>query len=204
MIEFNGRVETSSHIRDRLFWFSSRHSEDLWMRQNGLQRASNIKSPNLFAPLPSQRVEKEARDRCSGVYRLFECRDMQGWICGLTNRRISISSRSPESRHLSPIGMARAIKVRGMTYADFVEAWFKSPRRRVGIHLPAACAPQTLPLKAGSLPTGRQEGAQYKRKSPYREAPSLRGGHNRHSGGEAVRSQSLECGSLGYGNRHVQ
>ena len=39
---------------------------------------------------------------------------------------------------------------------------------------PVSRALEGLPLKAGSLPTGRQEGAHYKRKVPSREATPFR------------------------------
>jgi len=39
---------------------------------------------------------------------------------------------------------------------------------------PVSPALEGLPLKAGSLPAGRQEGAQYRSKMPYREATPFR------------------------------
>ena len=41
----------------------------------------------------------------------------------------------------------------------------------LGIPLAGTC-PASPALQAGSLPTGRQEGAQYETRLPYREAPA--------------------------------
>jgi hypothetical protein len=50
--------------------------------------------------------------------------------------------------------------------------------------VPRKSALAGLPLKVGSLPAGRQEGAQYRRKLPYREAKPFRAWlHSLHAGG---------------------
>jgi D-alanine-D-alanine ligase len=139
MIEFNGRVEPLPISEIDYSGFPADIPKICGYEAKWITESVEYKESKPVCPAPvTIELKKRLETVAVEVYRLFECRDYARVDMRVDQEEnIYILEVNPNPDISPQSGMARAIKVRGMTYADFVGGMVqKALERRVGVHLP--------------------------------------------------------------------